>query len=338
MAKPSKEQIEENKKVNRLIQGNKYNGCIWGLNPSIDEDCSPKIIAAHSIQRGKILANIADNGNIYCFSKENTPNTFAVSFQPEGISKFSTIKAFCETHDKKVFQEIEDKPFEATPLQMDLYAYRAVSKVLYSNLSSKNTYDELIKEGKFSPDNDPSYRYQNTLLNIKELQTICFHIQDVITNHNLRGYEHIGYTLDKAYPIACSSSFILHYDFNGKKLFTEQQIVELTCNQDDPTHIRSTVILNVFPEKGKTHIILSISNYHLKFKREVKKLFKTNEQKIKYQLSGLIINYIENIAFNPSYIDNLFTKEEKDKICQLFISSNINSNKPIKNNICLFRE
>lgn len=31
MAKPSEEQIEENKKVNRLIQGNKYKGCIWGL-------------------------------------------------------------------------------------------------------------------------------------------------------------------------------------------------------------------------------------------------------------------------------------------------------------------
>lgn len=38
-----------------------------GVNPSIDKDCSPKIIAAHSIQRRKILANIADNGKIYCF-------------------------------------------------------------------------------------------------------------------------------------------------------------------------------------------------------------------------------------------------------------------------------
>lgn len=162
---------------------------------------------------------------------------------------------------------------------MDLYAYRAASKVLYSNLSSKNTCDELIKEGKFSPDNDPIYRYQNTLLNIKELQTICFHIQDVITNHKLRGYEHILYTLDKEYPIACSSSFILHYDFNGKKLFTERQIIELTYNKDDPTHIRSTVTLNVFPEKGKTHIIFSISNYHQKFKREVKKVIQKKQTK-----------------------------------------------------------
>lgn len=92
--------------------------------------CSPKIIKAHTIQRGGSLSKIARRGQVYGFRPDYSVfGTGAGTFsRPRllGISHASTFTGFCDTHDRTTFLPIETRPFIGTQEQSFLLGYRAI--------------------------------------------------------------------------------------------------------------------------------------------------------------------------------------------------------------------
>ena len=54
-------------------------------------------------------------------------------------------------------------------------------------------------------------------------------------------------------------------------------------------------------------------------------------------LSNIILNYVENLAFNPAYISNYFSEEELREVKSEYIENISNPNSFTKVNIKLFR-
>ncbi|HDR1386207.1 TPA: hypothetical protein QB229_002215, partial [Pasteurella multocida] len=276
----SEEQINFNQAQGKLARKTSVKCCFW--EDDENDECSDKIISAHSIQRGKILEKISDNGEVYHLSAfpNDDLSKMEVIFRKEGIKKFSTFSGFCGKHDKEVFQNIEDSSFSSKESQMHTYAYRAVTKELHAQMVSKNKMKELLGDKLDGEcplhfllmpieESLPSYikekiqkeialhkircRYKQSDLNIKELNSIANHLKSVILDKEQSLITHILYAFEQEYPIACSSVFIQYHDLDGNKI--------LSCTQSDSLENKST-ILNIFPENGKTYIIFSIFKEH----------------------------------------------------------------------------
>ena len=105
---------------------------------------------------------------------------------------------------------------------------------------------------------------------------------------------------------------------------------------EDVTHSMN-VFLNVFPENGKTHILFSYFPRNEAFTGSIDKMFSQYEEKVKISLSNIILNYVENLAFNPAYISNYFSEEELREVKSAYIENISNPNSFTKVNINLFR-
>lgn len=366
--KPTDAQIEFNKILSNNNKNASVKICIWKHSES--KDCSGKIIDAHSIQRGKILSAIADLGDVYHLGLKPNEDLLEMEtvFEKQGIKKFSTFKGFCQHHDKKIFQPIEDKSFIASDKQMHIYAYRAASKELHANLESSELCKNLL--GDKVDDLYPAHfemhlplilkgimevppyikemmieeerlhqvrtRFKQTNLNCLELRKICDHIEKVIEDEEEPLFEHLYYSFENEYPLACSTCFIPYFDFNGNKIISPNEIKHLSSNAVEKTEDCKNVFLNIFPEEGKTHVIFTYFKKNTKLKESIIKLLNLKNPELKISLSTFILNYAENVAFNPNYIDKNFDDKKMDHIKKAFKTNIFDRGAFTKNQISLF--
>ncbi len=341
--------------------------CLWGGG----DDCSGKIIDAHSIQRGKILSAIADKGKIYYLGIMPTEDMteMEVIFKPEGIKKFSTFTGFCGWHDKNIFQPIEDVKFSETDEQKYIYAYRAVTKELHANLESAKLSEALLGD-KLNAEALPAHltmtlpnildgsidvpgyirsfiiegikndlirqKHKHSEMNAIELKGISDFIKQRLSDKDYTGLIHKYYCFDEEFSIACSSSFIPYFGFEGETIISKEQKKSLSIKPSDSPSKSLNVFLNVFPENGKTHILFSYFQCNEKFSLSIEKLFQHEEHDLKVYLSNIILNYVENIAFKPSYIEDSFSKEEIENIKSGFINNIVNPDIFTKVDVSLF--
>lgn len=351
------DQIEFNKFLGETKKKSNIKECLHGSTEH--SNCSGKIIAAHSIQRGKILSAIADDGKIYYLGLSPTEDMslMAPEFKKEGIKKFSTFSGFCSGHDKSIFQPIEDIAFTATPQQLDIYAYRAAAKELHTNLESKKFcathLGDKLDEDDFPPHfqatlpailrgeySVPDYilsemlegqrnhslrmKYKQFNENTSELSLICDDLIGAIERGLTSNFEHFYHSLDGDYPIACCSAFIPYFDHSGNRIISERDERSLAQNHAKNFSEMVNVFLNIFPENGKTHIIFTFSKGNLAFRKAILELFSLDDSEIKIGLSNIIINYSENTAFSPKYIEDNFSDEQISTIKDIFSENIVN--------------
>jgi len=91
------------------------------LHPKSDE-CSEKIIGAHSIQNNKIIKRLSSNGIVY-MPCPKSDNPFA-PMTVYGRKEATVFTGFCGYHNKTVFQPIEDGMFDKSIQHIFLYTYR----------------------------------------------------------------------------------------------------------------------------------------------------------------------------------------------------------------------
>ncbi|SFP91574.1 hypothetical protein SAMN05443579_117177 [Variovorax sp. PDC80] len=290
-------------------------------------------------------------------------------FKLQGIKKFSTFTGFCGGHDKAIFQPIEDVAFSATTKQQNIYAYRAAAKELHSNLESK-TFCEVLLGDKLNVDDFPPH-YQMMLPHIKrgervvpdfilevilqgeknhnirirhmqcghsisELQQICDNLTNAIEREESSEFEHVYHALEGAFPIACSASFIPYFDHDGRRIISKQEEQRVAQSSAASHADMKNVMLNVFPEGGKTHIIFTFSKGNLSFKASIERLLKLEDEALKIGLSNIVLNYVENSAYGPKYINDNFSPDQIKKIAEVFAVSAIDRDKFRKSDINLF--
>ena len=359
----SDKQLDFNKKISEINKESQVSCCLWGNEEN--DSCDGGIISAHSIQRGKILESISELGKVSYLSNSTNEDLSEIkpTFKLEGIKKFSTFHGFCGKHDKEIFQPIEDKAFEGTEDQCNRYAYRAIAKELHAQMVSlkKNKLllgDDIngecpanfllsypaIQAGKMIVPNFIRDLMEEEIkkeilrkqvkgieFNIQELSMLENHLKSVIKNQCNSLIKHKLYIFNYNVPIACSGVFIQYLAPNGKTLIEENETINV-----GKIHDCKQTILNVFPENGKTYVLFSTIKNNKKIIDFLDKLFKQeNIDDIKLSLSHIVLNHIENIAFNPSYINSI-SIEEKEKILQLYFHNIIDVLSYNNSNVSIF--
>lgn len=315
--------------------------------------CSGKIVHAHSIQRGKILEYIADNGEVYHLGVAPSGDMMSMSsvLVKEGIKKFSTFTGFCGGHDKTLFQSIEDVGFVATPKQLDIYAYRAAAKELHSNLESKRFCEVLLGDDLDKDDFPAHFRASLSLIlsdqiklpgfirdgilkgarnnalrvrrmhcesSIAELRKICDSLICAIDSGLQMDFEHMYYCFDGDFKVACSTSFIPYFDHEGVRIISHEDEQLLARSGLAECIDMKNALLNVFPEAGKTHVIFTFSKGNVSFKNSLGRLFGGTVDSVGLGLSNMLLNYSENVALGPRYIDGSFGVGQIEEIKNLF--------------------
>lgn len=365
------DQIEFNKTLGQKQKEASVKGCLRGGKEQ--EGCSGKIVQAHSIQRGKILASIAEgsSGRIYYLglAPADDMESMIPEFKLEGIRKFSTFNGFCGGHDKAIFQPIEDVAFTATVKQKDIYAYRAASKELHTNLESKMLCEIQLGDKLDVDDFPPHYQATLPLLlqglvdvppyieeailqgavnhrirtrqkqsehNIAELRKICDDLVGAIDHDHNSEFEHIYHSLDGACPVACCTSFIPYFDYDGNRIISEQDQQLMALSRATRCHEMKNVMLNIFPEDSRTHIIFTFSKGNLDFENATKRLLKLDDAALRVGLSNILLNYAENSAYGPKYIEENFSPEQIIEIKAVFSSTVFDPSAFRKSRINLF--
>ena len=97
------------------------------------QSCSRTVCKAHTVPRSS-LNLIAEDGHVLSF-KPNLRNLKkhgpAMPPQRQGVGSASTFTGFCAKHDDQIFSPLEKAPFEGTPEQCFLVAYRALARELH---------------------------------------------------------------------------------------------------------------------------------------------------------------------------------------------------------------
>lgn len=94
-------------------------------------ECSNKIVNAHTVPRSASLKRIARDSHVYALKfdyqthvKKKDKDLYSLV----GIGKASTFNGFCGFHDNKVFECVEKEGFSSSPRQCLALAYRAMCR------------------------------------------------------------------------------------------------------------------------------------------------------------------------------------------------------------------
>lgn len=273
-----------------------------------DDQCKGKIKSAHSIQNNRILNRISEDGHVYTIEATIKNSGIEPEFKKISRNKASTFFGFCDYHDTEVFKPIELVPYQNTPEQHFLLAYRGFCVAYHKVIRKMNTIRNSAKQFPDSLLNPQTVNmYRVAQLDMKDDKIEFNNFTDDLRNKKYSCLETFSYTLNYEVNFSVSSCFAISEDMNRKLL---QDIHDL--NEDI---LIPRIIANIFPIEGKTIIILS---YYKVFAETYGVLFEqlrnSTEHELLRYLSYIIFNGTEDIYYRPSSIDSLDSKSKKSMI------------------------
>ena len=295
------------KELNRF---NTYKKC---SAPSIlHDECSKKIVKAHSISKSSSLKEIAVDGHVLTFfmAQRNKSNT---NIEPikVGINKASIFNGFCEKHDKKLFSPFEDQPFDSSSYHCFLIMYRTLSRELFIKESAKGTFG-LMKEMDRGKDLEHQKyiqeRYQHfngsNDLTISDLKYMKSSLDKMFISKEYDNLEHFIIELDSPPRVMASSIGGVNFGFDGSLIQEISQ--DIKCIPD-------YLCTNSFSSDGKGYILLSwLAEHKISNQQLIGTLM--NSHSITDSLLMLIISRIENVYISPLWWDKLSHKNRLNLI------------------------
>jgi hypothetical protein len=302
-----------------------------------NQDCSSKLIRAHSIQNNRILTKLAHNGEVLFFDFDSYDEPDTIELIRTGRKKATTFLGFCGHHDTTIFAPIENNSYQPGNKQQEfLFAYRALAMEHYKKhkiASAFGKFKAIVESGDMAKIQeifgDGGMHSHEDAINSGKQHLFPFlmgtqnaaknldTLRDNFTYYLDKEYFHMLKTdvivFEEEYHIAVSSLISIEYDFIGHPV---NQLRDLAIPL-------SPTFLTIFPQDGKTYVLISYSTKD----RKKFEFFKTqmlckSAEKQKYLLTQLITHYVENIAISPLRW-NILTQEQKDLFNSLFIESAI---------------
>lgn len=307
----SKTSFEELKIARRLDEIRKISApkeCFcktWGK-------CSEKIIKAHSIQNNRVLNKISSEGDVCMFGmdvKAFNSDQGGMAMQVVGRKIASTFNGFCSHHDGTIFSPIDNYDYVwGNKEQEFLYAFRALSFELYKKKHIKNIFENIIND---LDNTGPIDLFKNFLAGnnnaISYIEGYFEIFEKAIREKKFDNINTVLLELSDEYLLGVNSMFGLEYDLKGKR----------TNDISDWNQPVKPIFINVYPQKGKTKIIISWLKKHdhvfSDFGKQLDELSENDKIKV---INNIMISYIENFAINPKIWDK-FTKEDKENIDKL---------------------
>lgn len=290
------------------------------------------IIKAHSIQESRYLNNISVNGDVL---KVFYDQQGCFSFQDIGKSSASTFYGFCKKHDDEIFKPIEDSNlYEGSIEQNFLFAYRASAKY-YSNINKiKNVFEKLmslitnkndkelknflemtsdeynssrIKNWKSKFESYCQFNLTNCMEKIKRLDSLRSYLNTSLRRKKYERITTIKITFKREYDIVATWCFFIEKDLKNNYI----------NNPFSKTKFYKPLFITIFPQSGKTIVLLSFKTNNLKdftfLDDQLVPLMEEDQQKIITAMLGL---YCDNFYISNTFWEAL-PESVKTGICEL---------------------
>ena len=101
------------------------------LHPQASDETCGRVISSHTLQRARVLKAIAENNHVSSFHPFQPRDDGDLTLHRRGWRQASTFSAFCDRHDAKAFETLENGEFTGSKEQIFLIAYRAICWELY---------------------------------------------------------------------------------------------------------------------------------------------------------------------------------------------------------------
>lgn len=331
---------EFKKGFNKLRNEVIYSGCYHKC-----DQCSEKIIKAHSIQNNRILNKLSLNGEVLYFQLDSVDDETAnAKFELNSIGrrKATTFTGFCGKHDNEIFKPIEENDYVIGNKEQEfLFAYRALAKEYHAKMSEKNLHDRFIelantggieKLKKYFPgirkyqikEIEEMYRMQKRAID-DSIKTNEYYKNAMNMSLERKKFNRIYtmvITFDEEYPISVSSTFGLERDLNDN----------IVNNLKDFSKMIKPLMLTVIPQNGKTYILISCYQKDKELYRGFFKQLDTKEyEDKKVIISNIILTYCENFVVSPDAWEKR-EAEEKREMMELFNDTILKIDKKISIN------
>jgi len=307
--------------INKLKNESRYKECFHG-----GKSCSSRIIKAHSIQRNRILNKISDNGHVLVFRLSDSVWGFELSETGNAIA--STFSGFCNHHDTEIFSPIENFNYSPNDQEQEfLYAYRALAISHNRKHSEKLFYKNLIKilaekkHGSYGipirdqedynlhrKDYSTRLRFVEIALKQREKTKIAFNAN--LQNNRFDSVETEILIFPEEYYIASSSALFIMRDFKGK----------IINNIYTPKEVNKPLFLSIFPQDGKTYVLMSFLKKERSFFSFTSDIANKNIGMQKDMISKLIVKYSDNFVISPAAWNKL-PNDQQERINELLMSS-----------------
>lgn len=278
-----------------------------------DCNCLGDIIKSHSIQNNKILSKLSVKGHVYC-AGYNANNLAGIDLKKCGRYEASTSNCFCLHHDTELFKPIEREDYIGTEEQSFLYAYRAFSKAYYDKLSEQATQQCLFANvhNRFLKSKVMIDQIRGINRDIEHNEELRKNFNAALDNGDFSVVETVTATLDYEIKFATSYVYPMTYDLMGK------QINDVWSQED----VMKNIYVNVFPESGKTHILISWLREDSDAFAELKSQFiilQKNHKLFINTINNMIICQTDNFAISPEMVESWDDKTRKSFLSE-FVS------------------
>lgn len=272
------------------------------LHPDAPTSCG-KSISAHTISRSALLGRIIDPSNkVLTFlgtaaAGELEPNPVAL-----GWREASTFAGFCSAHDGPLFAPIEQRPFQATPEQCFLLAYRAVCHELYQKRSASNSRPEVHKL--LIEDSPPTRglllqqalnaQTSGVLKGLADAIDIKSEMDEALRSANFDQWVHTIFYFSGDVSIVTAGAPTPNFDFQGNNIQTLHDIASNIQPMPIGMSVADTGFAVVFSGRRTDPAPVAFANQL--------RSFPPNE--VPHIIAQFMLAYLENTFFSRSWWDS----------------------------------
>lgn len=255
------------------------------------------IINAHSISRSASLMSLADDSNhVLSFHPIETPPELPRA-KPIGIGAASTFRGMCDVHDRE-FAPIDDRRFEASPLQCMLLAVRAIYFEIYRKsahiLSLQDTERRASSDaqvGNVSNVEVLESSREAAVHGLGDMTALKDRADEALANLDTTKLSYAVFEFEGSPVMAATGVFTPDFDLDGNRI----------QNLSDPTTACQVVSVSLLPERDKSFLVFAWPIEHATPAKLVDSLARRVPSQIPRVVPQLCLGYLENVYFSQSW-------------------------------------
>lgn len=272
------------------------------LHPEAGKDqCSKKIIDAHSIQKSGPLKHIVDKTNhVYTFGIDSNGKDVISKL---GWQKASTFKGFCGVHDKAMFSPIEDEIYKGTKFQCFIAGYRAYALEYFKKVSvikglpfmKENIDRGMSQREQFELQKNLESMNQGFMKGLEDFKATL----DLYVSHyqqqNYDDFKSASFYFTGDLSVVVGGSFSPDFSMDGERIQSLAPGVKF---------IESLSVNTLNTGQGYA-IVFSWPKRFKQCTKFIQSLIKVDKKLLPSRLIEIIFSYIENSYFSKSWINCL---------------------------------
>ncbi len=275
------------------------------LHPEASLGSCTEIIKAHSLQRAGQLESIAHDDKVYScdvdlvHSIKSNGRRLPILVSTKAASVFT---GFCGRHDKLLFRDIEEKPFELSRETVFLLMFRAQAREFYTKLYAINAESFVRKSDRghsvsrqivlqkkvFDP------LYEGVRLGLEDGRARLNELNKIFLEKQISRVNYYALHFPSQSPFLTCGTFNPQHDVNSNFL----QDISL------PFPV-SSIDLNILNVKDKCYVIFSWLDKDEVVERFVESIDNSDSKSLDLIALWTCFSYLENTFCNPKWWDGL---------------------------------